>query len=226
MALAELSWRLTKDLAIYGVNRIREKLGANIPTQDVIRSFRPEHTVDPKDPHGDSHIARTQVITAGLVRIQFAHDPNIVFIERCTLEALKWHDIRQGREENNGNHALEAAVEFATHPATSQFTIAERNLIIALIYYHSGLEDPTSLKGETKFLDILHTMQDADASDLGRLTLSKPVRAEDIFLRTQEAKKFYLPHVAQRIERVSRLMTTTDAYEAQLQAAQFLGLLR
>ena len=59
-------------------------------------------------------------------------------------------------------------------------------------------------------------MQDADASDLGRLTLSKPVRAEDIFLRTQEAKKFYLPHVAQRIERVSRLMTTTDAYEAQL----------
>ena len=33
-------------------------------------------------------------------------------------------------------------------------------------------------------------MQDADASDLGRLTLSKPVRAEDIFCALKRQRSF------------------------------------
>jgi hypothetical protein len=216
-----------------GLRKIEHLLQAHLPTADEIRLYRPmqvhfihrDHAIDPDNPHNEGHFARTLIGAALLAAIRKHHAPTLFINKKYVLTALKYHDVRQGRWNNNPYHPKDAVDVFLNNKEEQHMFPIEKKIISHLILHHSNFENPSTAVGKS-LSDMLRTLQDADASDLMRPQLASPVVSDKVRLRTQEAREYHLPYVTQLIEIVGRHTNTGDIFEDQLIGAQYLGLLR
>lgn len=235
LSFVDLSWG-AGDIrtAFGGIAFIRGRLEGDMPHTHDIRIFRPhrilfaseQEALDPANPHGEAHYGRGALVLTSFIRVRRQSNPGLELPERVILTAFQWHDLFQGRWENNPTHGPQAADAFLkAAETTGEFLEEERRAIAWLLYYHSDLEDPPESALRGRYLEALHTLQDVDASDLMRTSLRRPLPVEAILLRTPEARFSGLPYVVKCVEAVARFSQTGDLFEDQLLAGERLGLL-
>lgn len=221
-------------LAVDGIRSMREVLGNRIPTVSEVISFRPPHTLfvqteyatDVHNPHNEGHNGQLCALGFPFIRLRQLQHPTYILRERDMAIALQLHDVRQERSENNPFHGPEIADIFENSPQLHvAMSRTERRVVEYLLFYHSDLSDPPETPMRSVCLEMLHTIQDIDASMLTRKTLRYPLSGHEIMFRTEEATEYNLLSIARLLEYVASVTPAPTLYDAGILAGVRLGLL-
>ncbi len=222
--------------AVVGIERMHQMSGEWVLPRGYFEGFmpgdelweNPNHIFEKENPHNKAHNPRVVIAAYHIALYEFRDRPeDLPKILPIILETLKWHDIRQGRDENNPYHGIQASALFRQDSQTAlKYSPQEIEDIAYLIAHHSDRNYPPEDAQLTRLKELFDIIRDADACELTRAPLHFPLYGKNrIELHTEAAKLFNLPDVMRLLQLEADRFEDCDIVEAQWKAAQILGLI-
>jgi hypothetical protein len=204
-----------------------------LPTESDVRVYLPamsdfmdpESAMHKKAPHGVSHITRLLIMGARVIDKQTMSHPMLALPVQGMMEALSIHDCGVIDSEENDHHGADVITWFEKTGKSLRYG-SRWEMIKFFVTRHS--DKPGSENGFLRMQPLrmrvaLETIQDIDASDLTRPGVG--VHKDKIVLRTDLAKYYELPTIAEILRTTAEGIHTGNPVEDQIEAAVQLGLL-
>ena len=219
---------------VFGMEGVRrlQALGWLGISHDMIAGYmpedamwkKPEYVTDPENPHNKPHSYRVAIGACIIAAIEYrGNEEAMPKVVPMLLDMLRYHDIRQGRKNNNPMHGLEAATLFLDDPAMKvKYSSVEMQDMAYMIEHHSDRRDPDGYPRFEQIKKIFHILQDADACELRRRPLKRPFL--EIYLHSDAAREILLPDILRLLQDASDIFHDDDIMIRHRRAAIMLGL--